>query len=434
MLFFSKELAVGFGDVEAEMSILALSPSIFFVCLMSAYRGYTQGHADMKLTSVSQIIEVFGKAVFGLLLAAFFLKYGLPAASAGAIAGVSSGSVLALVYSAIYVRRMKKDQKKLSASKDVPDSGSRVFKKLVAIAIPIAFGTSVLNFINLIDTRLIMSLLQSSAGYSYVEAKVLFGVFGKVQTLFNLPSSFIFPLAISLIPAISAYAAKRREREAAEAVRLSIKITTLLGLPAGVGLSVMAEPIMTVVYRGSAPEGAGLLMILGISSYFGCLVLITNAILQAYGRVRLPVFTVAAGGALKIAVDLTLVGNSEFGIYGAAIGTLACYALIAALNLIMLKRVQPQASDYVKLFAKPLICSALMGAAAYLSYPLFYSLAGSFLNGARVWTLSAAALTATIGISAIVYFAAISLTGALTHEELNLLPGGKKLAKILRIR
>lgn len=433
MFTFSRELAAGFGDIEAEMSILALCPSVFFVCLMSSYRGYTQGYADMKLTSVSQIAEVLGKVIFGLALAGFLLKYGLPAASAGAIAGVSAGSVLALMYSAIYVRRMNKELSK-QAAHDKPESSKRLFLKLASIAIPIAFGTSVLNLINLIDTKLIMSLLQESAGYSYAEAKVLFGVFGKVQTLFNIPSSFIFPLAISVIPAISSYAARRKEREAAEAARIAIKITTLLGLPAGVGLSVMSEPIMTVLFHGSAPEGIGLLAILGISSYFSCMVLITNAILQAFGREKLPIITVAIGGALKLIIDYAMVGNPQFGIYGAAIGTFFCYAVISLLNLLVLKKLRPSGSGYFKQLIKPLFCSALMGAAAYFSFPLFYSLLDSIAYNTKVWTLSAAAMTASIGLAIIVYFAAISATKALSREELKLLPGGKNLAKILRIR
>ena len=43
--------------------------SCFFVCVMSAYRGYAQGHSDMVPTAVSQIIEAFLKLVVGLGLA-----------------------------------------------------------------------------------------------------------------------------------------------------------------------------------------------------------------------------------------------------------------------------------------------------------------------------------------------------------------------------
>ncbi len=434
MLLFPRELAAGFNDIEAEKSIFALGPSVFFVCLMSAYRGYTQGLSDMRLTSMSQIIEVVGKAGVGLVLARALLKDGLPSASAGAITGVSAGSAAACVYSAFYVWRMERGRIRPSARFDKADGSVSVFKRLVSIAVPVAFGTSVLSVINLIDTKLIMSLLRSKVGCSYMEAKVLFGVFGKVQTLFNIPSSFVLPLAISVIPAISASSARRREGEAAEAVRSSIKLTTLLGLPAGVGLSVLAEPIMNVLYQGSAREGAGLLSIFGISSYFGCLALITNAILQAYGFERLPVFTVASGGLCKIAADILLVGNPDVGIYGAAAGTLICYAVISLMNLFFLRRLSPGLPAYGEMFLKPAVCSAVMGAAAFFSYPLFFGLTESLLGEGRGWTRSALALFAAIAVAVVVYAAALVMTKTLDRDEVFSLPGGPKLAEMLKMR
>jgi len=429
MLFFPEQLASGFDDIEAAKSILALSPSIFFVCLMSAYRGYTQGHSDMKLTSVSQIIEVLGKVLFGIFFAWILLKKGLPEASAGAIAGVSIGSTLACLYSAVYIKNMRRRKVRSVVTPDSPESTARIFKTLLSIAVPVAIGSSVLNLINLIDTKLVMNLLQNKAGFSYTEAKVLFGVYGKVQTLFNMPSSFIVPLTISVIPAIAAFAAQRRNREAAEAMQSSMKITTLLAFPAGVGLSVLAKPIMTVLYPGSAPEGVGLLMILGVSSYFVCLCLITNAILQAYGRERLPIFTIAIGGIFKICIAYALVGNPKIGIYGAAIGTLLCDAAIAILNLALTKRVVPKAPSYRKIFLMPVICSAVMGVSAHVSYKLFESITGGL---GRFSTLLS--MTAAIIIAVIVYLIAIITTKTLTYEDVRLLPKGEKLAKLLKIR
>ena len=434
MLFFSKPLAASMGDIEAAPSILMLSPAIFFVCLMSAYRGYTQGHSDMKLTSVSQIIEVLCKVVFGILLSVLLLKNGLPAASAGAIAGVTIGSVLASLYSAMYIKKMRRDQLRPTATPDRPNSYGRIFKNLVKIAVPVALGSSVLSIINLIDAKLIMNLLQDKANFSIDDATILFGVFGKVQTLFNLPSAFVVPLTISIIPAIAAFAAQRKDREAADAMQSSMKITTLLGLPAAVGLSVLAKPIMEVLYRGSAPEGVGLLGILGVSSYFACLMLITTAVLQAYGHERLPIITIVVGGIVKVVINLALVSNPRIGIFGAAIGTLSCDVLISVLNLMLIKGVVKRAPSYAKIFIKPILCSAIMGASAYLSYALFSKLTTGLFGSGRVWVATATAMVGAVVLAVIVYFVAIILTKTLTKEDVDLMPGGKKLAKILKIR
>lgn len=429
MLFFPNALAMFFRDPEAAKSILVLSPSIFLVCLMSAYRGYTQGHSDMKLTSISQIIEVLIKVVFGLFFAWTFLEQGLSEAAAGAIAGVTIGSALACLYSAVYIRKIRRGQGRQPTNDDRPDTPGHIFKNLLSIAIPVVIGSSVIHLINLIDTKLIMKLLQDKGGLVLSEAATLYGVYGKVQTLFNLPSSFIVPLTISVIPAISALAAKRQNREAAEAMKSSMKITTLLAFPAGVGLTVLAKPIMGVLYPDSAVEGVGLLAIFGIASYFVCLCLITNAILQAYGRERLPIFTIAIGGIVKICITYVLVGNPKYGIYGAAIGTLACDAVIAVLNLLLIKIVLPKSPSYRNIFIMPAVCSVVMGVSAYACYSLFEKVTGSF--GRFSMTL---AMVASVVIAMIVYLIAIIATKALTYEDIILLPKGEKLAELLKIR
>ena len=242
------------------------------------------------------------------------------------------------------------------------------------------------------------------------------------------------PLTISIIPAIAALAAQRKDREAAEAMQSSMKITTLLGLPAAVGLSVLAKPIMQVLYRGSAPEGVGLLVILGISSYFACLLLITTAVLQAYGHERLPIITIVVGGIVKIVINLTLVGNPRIGIFGAAIGTLASDILISVLNLMLIKGVVKRAPSYAKIFIKPVICSAFMGLFAWAGYIVFSKLTTGVFGSERVWLATATAMVGAVVLAVIVYLVAIVLTKTLTKEDMELMPGGKKIAKILKIR
>ena len=44
---------------EAELTLIALSPAIFFVAMSAVFRGYFTGQQDMKPTSVSQTLEQF---------------------------------------------------------------------------------------------------------------------------------------------------------------------------------------------------------------------------------------------------------------------------------------------------------------------------------------------------------------------------------------
>jgi stage V sporulation protein B len=435
MALFPEQLAGIMEKPEAAPSIRALAPSVVFVCLMSAYRGYTQGMSDMIPTSVSQIIEVLGKLLFGLLLAWWFVSRGrgLELGSAGAITGVTLGSLMALIYVVVYKRKMDADNPQLKHAKDIPLSRSQTFKRIVRIAIPIAIGSSILSILAMLDTMLTLNRLQNAAGFSSVQASVLYGVYSKIQTLFNFPSSFIVPVTISVIPAISSCIAIGDSRGAIRLTETSLKLTSLLALPAGAGLSVLSWPIVNVLYPGSHSEGPTLMAIMGIASFFVCLTLVTNAIMQAYGHERIPVYTMTMGGIIKIAATWILVAYPEIAVRGTAISTLLCYVVISIVNIAFLIIKLPERPRVTKIFIKPFFATVVMSAAAYLSYSFFTRLmSGVFDPESR--GMMALAMAAAIIVAIIIYAALIIALRAITQEDLASVPKGDRIAKLLRIR
>ena len=52
MFVFAQPLANLQGDSLAAPAVRVMALSCFFVCTMSAYRGYAQGHSDMVPTAV----------------------------------------------------------------------------------------------------------------------------------------------------------------------------------------------------------------------------------------------------------------------------------------------------------------------------------------------------------------------------------------------
>lgn len=431
MMVFPNAFANAIDNAEAAKSIFVLGPSVLLCCLMSAYRGYTQGLSDMVPTSVSQVLEVLGKLIFGLALSWIFVKkgLGLPTAAAGAIAGVTIGSFAALMYIVIYKRRMDKRSGAPAALPDVPEAPGRIFVKLLKIGIPVTIGSAVLNIIALIDTKLILNRLQFGAGFSYEEANILYGVYFKVQTLFNLPSAFVVPLTVSAIPAISTYIARKQYKDASQVTGAAVKLCTLLGMPMALGMSVLSYPIMNVLYPGSNEQGPALLAILGIASFFVCLTMMTNAILQAYGHERVPVWTMPIGGLVKIALNWFLIGNAAIGVRGAAISGVACYLVISIINIAIICLRVPEHPSFMKVFLRPIISTLVMGASAWLSYRGISSVIGTDSRMGMVLAMGLA-----IMIACIVYAIMIIAIRAITKEELELVPKGDKIARLLKIR
>ncbi len=445
LFFFPHWLAaVYLENPDAGPSVRAMAPAILLVCMVSAYRGYCQGNGNMIPTTVDEVLEVLLKVVSGLAIAAFILRPqpgrlpNLPLGSAGAIFGVSIGSLVSLLYMVFYKRRhydelaapytAGRHSAHRREEETAVDPALKIVKDIFSIGIPIAFGACILAILNSVDSKLCMNRLQSAAHLSYREAKVLYGVYGKAQTLFNLPAAFITPLTISIVPAISGALARRDGKTAAAVSEDSMRISAVLAIPMGVGLAVLAEPIMNTLYPGSHRAGAGLLQIMGAASFFVCIVLMENAILQASGREKLTMVTLITGGFIKIVINWFLVAQPHINIYGAPIGTLVSYFVMAVMNYVFMGRTLEHRPRLLRVFAKPLACSAVMGAAAWASFGLLRRLLPPGFLGTVV------GMGLAIALSVALYLVMTVLTRSVTREDMALIPGGEKLARLLHIR
>ncbi len=447
MFFFPNWLAaVYLENPDAGPSIRAMAPAILLVCIVSAYRGYCQGNGNMLPTTVDEVLEVLFKVIAGLILASLVLRayrgspMALPMGSAGAIFGVTVGSAVSLSYMVLYKHRHYDtlaapytagihDPNDVPEDDDVVDSAWSIVRSIFSIGIPIALGACIMALLNSVDSKLCMNRLQSAAGFSYQQAKVLYGVYGKAQTLFNLPAAFITPLTISIVPAISGAIARKKRDTAATVSEDSMRIAAVIAIPMGVGLAVLSEPIMKVLYPGSHQAGPGLLRVMGIASFFVCIVLMENAILQASGREKLTMVTLISGGFVKIIINWFLVAQRPINIYGAPIGTLVSYFTMALLNYIFMCRSLDHRPRLLRIFTGPLLSSALMGTAAWG----IYSLCGRvLLRHGRFGMLLAMAVAILAAV--IVYLTAVILSRSVTKEDMKLIPGGEKIAGYLRMR
>lgn len=430
-MLFPTELAIIVINVpEASQCVSALAPAVLLVCLTSAYRGYIQGQSDMKPTTVSQVLEVLVKVIVGLVLAEIFIKAGksIPVAAAGAMFGVTAGSLAALIYIWFSYRRRRRSMTQKSS--DRPDSRRVILGRLLKIGIPITLGASVMSIITLLDTKLVNYQLGAS-GISEELADVLYGAYSKMISLFNLPAAFITPLTISIVPAISAAVAIRNHRAAGEIAESSMRIAAVISLPMCVGLSVLSYPIVNVLYTSTHEVGPLLLTLLGVAGFFVCMALMMTAVLQANGNERFPMYSMIVGGVLKLVTNWFLVGNPDINIVGAPVGTIVCYAAMCVMNGVFLKYAMRNSPSFRRVLIRPLISSLVMGAGAWAVYNLLAKL----LGGADISRMSMAiAMCAAIAVAVVIYVVLIIVTRAVTLEDMKLIPKGEKIAALLKIR
>lgn len=439
MFFRADALAGMMNDSKAAAGIRALAPAVVCVGCLAALRGYSQGHSNMAPTSVSQIIEALCKLVVGLGLAFWLVKQGKDpdVAAAGAITGVTVGTVVALAY--MVLDFLLSHGREDTRGTDRPDSAGSILANILKIAVPITLSSSMVGIVTVIDSSLVQGQLQSALDLTEQASRTLYGNYSGALNIYNLPTSLMAAITASVIPAVSAALARRDRRGAARITGSALRITALLSFPMGVGLFVLGTPIIRLLFPKLNVAVAGpLLSTLGIATPFVCMVLVCNSVLQAHGFINLPVIVMVLGGIVKIVNNYNLVG--AIGIAGAPVGNILCFGLALVLDLVVITRVIPNRPRLLPIFAKPAVASAVMGGAAWAVYGLLSRILSSEqVNqaGQTVRAVSrmgnAAGIFLAIAVAGVVYLVLVIALRAISRDDLALMPKGDKLARLLRL-
>lgn len=408
---------------EAAYCFKALAPALFFVALMCAYRGYMQGMQQMVPTAISQVVEQVGKLAVGLTLAFMLLDAGPEYAAMGALIGVTVSELLALLYVMLsYRRRWPKIRARLERS--VRREAEPVAARLIAIALPITIGASISPLASVVDSALIIRILLK-LGYAKETAQTAFSLMRtNVATLTNMPGVLTMALAMSLVPAISAFSAKRDHAGIQDTARLGLKLALIIGLPCAVGLFVLASPILAMLYpnltEGELTLAVDLMHTSSIGVIFLSLVQSMTGVIQGMGKPNVPVFNLFIGFVLKVASLLALMNIPQINIQGAAVSTVVCYAFAGIADTIYVIRRAKLRLGLVDVLLKPVLSSGVMGFVVFMIYSFMQEMEHQALP-----TLAAVAVGVfAYGVMAI-YFRFFS------REELAYIPGGQRIRKLM---
>lgn len=413
----------------AAPAVMALSPTMFFISIMSALRGYFQGRSNMTPTAVSQTIEAVAKVVVGVGLALYILRQydSHDWAAVGAILGVSFSAFLGTLYLVLYkLRQSRKDRAAALPENDISASSRELFTNLLKFAIPITLGSCFLSFLDMVDSAILMHRLQTAAGFSELDANFLKGLLGHARKFFDLPGAFVIPISTSLLPVLSGAAASNDQRSVNHISSVSLRVTFLISVPASVGMCLFAKPICSLLLPGNPEAAAGtapLLSLLSVAIAFNCTLYTTNAILQALGHPSIPVLNMAVGGLVKIGLSYLLNGIPEINVMGSAVSTIVSYFLIMVLNFMFIRRFLPAVSGIVQPTVSIMLAAAVMGAVSYGAY-----WAMTFFLAEELAVLPA------IVLAVLVYAAGVVLLHAVTYDDVALLPKGEAIARLLHIQ
>lgn len=480
LLIFAYPYALIAKTNEVIPAIIAITPSIFFCCMMSIYRGYYNGLRNMNPTAISQVVEAIGKMIFGIAAAKLTITYGYsqfesgakvfgkvcateseamsaiyPYAAAAAAVGVTMGTVIGMIYM-IIMHKVKGDgiTRTEIVNSPRPVNSGAIAKTLVAIAIPVVTSSIIFSLTNLIDAITIqnrldgvisnnLDLIKSIYATQIAEAHVLdadlkdflYGAYTLSLDFKNLIPSITTTLGVSAIPALSAAYAVKDKRALKSSVESVLRVGMIISLASGIGMGVLAEPILRMFYENgkSAPAISIAAPIMAAYGYTIFLMAISQPMtnmLQAVGKANVPVKSLTVGAVVKVVANYIFIGIPSININGAVIGTVLCYLIVVIYNYIALIKATKVKVNLMSVVVKPLISSVLCGVAAYCAYGIFYKILPQRLFHGYSFANITATLIAVVA-AIIVYIISMLLIGGLAKDDIIMMPKGEKIAKKL---
>ena len=158
------------------------------------------------------------------------------------------------------------------------------------------------------------------------------------MSVINLPVALAYGVAAAIIPVVSAASARGDETAAREKTAQAIELTLFLALPSALFCYRFAGDVVALLYGGMSvsDRGAmsGLLQVSALSVLFLSLTQTLASVLVGRGKPYVPVISLAAGVAVKIAFSFFLLSSPSYSIYGAAISMNLCYLVAGTADLV----------------------------------------------------------------------------------------------------
>ncbi|MCI5732267.1 MAG: polysaccharide biosynthesis protein [Eubacterium sp.] len=419
-----------YSGVQIPLRVLA--PTIFIVALLGVFRGFFQGKKTMVPTAVSQIIEQIINAIVSVAASYLFMKWNIESlqqAAWGAAGGtlgtcLGAASALLLVLFVYWIYRPVQTKLERRDRTGREETYGTLFKILLLTILPIVLSQTVYNISGLIDYKL-FGWLSANRGMDPVAIKSFVGVYSsKYRLLCSVPIAISTAIASSMIPsAVAAYTEKDVSQWKYN-ISSAVKFNMIIAIPCAMGLTVLGQPVVRMLFASSNFVLGGHMMTVGASAIvFYALSNVTGGALQSIDKMRMPVIHSAISLVIHVGIVAFFLSYTNVGVYALLIGNITFPLVVFILNLRAIKRYVPSyRQEVVKTFLAPLSASFWMALAALAVYGGL----GFVISSNLIRTLFA------VCVAVLVYFAAFLLLKGLTKEELFDFPMGRRMYLVAR--
>lgn len=442
LLFFGARFLV--PDV-AVCVLQVFAPTVFLFGILGSMRGYFQARGSMVPTSVSQILEQLANAVVSIAAAWLLMQTAVGAdptrraqlGAMGSALGTGAGVLIALLFMVFCFRRSKEGRKaEILSDATGKEEKYRIFlRDTVLVITPFMLSGVIMNLTTSLNQTIYMRMLIDLKGAGETATTTLYGIFSnKAVVISNIPISIATAVSSAIIPGISAAYARRDETGARRQVGNAIRITSIIAIPSAVGLAVLARPITMLMFpqMESLELASSLLSFLAVTVIFYSISTITNAALQSIGRMNLPLVSAGIALVVQTVVLVALLRFTDLDVRALVLVSILYSVMIFAVNQYYLRRFLGIRQDVRRDYLQPLVCAALMGAAAKAVYYLVSMAAEPVENLPKGFYFRNLAATAAALLAAVlVYGYTMVRSGTIRRKDLLSMPKGQLLVRLM---
>jgi O-antigen/teichoic acid export membrane protein len=407
------------GIESSSSAIRSISFALLLVPFIAGLRGYFQGLQNMVPTAISQMIEQLIRVIMMVVLLLYYtrLGYDKETIAAGATFGSVAGAVAGGVVMLYYWRREGKIRLTYDILPQIRESAASIIKQFLRYALPICLGSIVLPILTLVDTFTMPRLLKFG-GLTESNAMHLFGIYNHGLPLIQLVAMIATSMSVALVPSIAEAKFQKHDHVIRIRTEQALRMTWLIGLAATFGLATAALPLNVMFYKSS--EGWQVISILAFTAVLSSVNIVSGSILQGLGAVMAPVRNLLIAALLKVVLNLVLV--PIYGIQGSAIAAVFAFGAACFLNLRDLHR-NTQAGLTLVYLKRPMVAIVIMCIVLWSSIESLEWLLAHFPVHFSYRITETLVVLISILLAAFTYFVVLLRSGAVTKQDLLLIPG-----------
>lgn len=342
-----------------KTTLILVSFALFFVPLLSSYRGFYQGLNDMEVYAFSQVLEQLTRILFLLgagAFAVYVLKWATIWAVYFAVFSTSVAAICALIHMVLYDRvHLKEIQIKAEKQEKVANTDAMsIFSELFSIALPYLLVAVVGYSNDLIDQAFFVSTMTATGMAAelalFISGSVIFTQIAKVITI---PQIFAQGFSISVIPNITVSLEQKDYKKVKRQILDCLESVIFISLPLIFCLVYFSREIMFLLFGNpevaiTNAQGqqimsimqldyqAYLLQFRAIDSLLGTLTPILTALLMATRLRKENLRNLVVGSIVKLIVVVPCV--YVFGMIGSTVSNFISYSVIIALDILCLTK------------------------------------------------------------------------------------------------